>query len=323
MVKLWKHIDPFEGYKGSCEWLPERTIFVTVHGSQAYGTNTPESDIDLKGLAIPPKEYILGFLHNFEQAESNKPYDMVIYGLHKFAKLAAECNPNIIEVLFTDPKHWIVESELFKELYDNRQLFLSRKARFTFSGYAMSQLKRIKSHRSWLLNPPSHKPTRREYGLEEQKKISASELGAMKKLVDDGIKVDSNALKLYHAEQRYQSKLREWKQYQDWKVNRNVKRAGLEARYGFDLKHAGHLVRLLKMSKEILAEGVVNVHRPDAQELLSIRNGAWTYEQLISWAEKAEKEIDVLYKSSDLPAKPNYKKIDELICRLTEKSIKL
>jgi predicted nucleotidyltransferase len=38
----------------------ERTIFLTLTGSHAYGLSTPESDIDLRGVLIPPKNISLG-----------------------------------------------------------------------------------------------------------------------------------------------------------------------------------------------------------------------------------------------------------------------
>jgi uncharacterized protein len=102
MTKKWD-IDLYKDYRGNLEWLGKRTIFASVHGSQAYGTATPESDIDIKGIAIPPAKYFHGFVQKFEQAESNHPYDMVIYDLRKFMHLASQCNPNIIEILFTEP----------------------------------------------------------------------------------------------------------------------------------------------------------------------------------------------------------------------------
>lgn len=88
-------------YRGNLYWLKENTILLTKHGSHAYGLNTLTSDLDIKGIAIPPREYFLGFLHRFEQAESKNP-DLVIYDIRKFCTLASDCNPNIIEVLYTD-----------------------------------------------------------------------------------------------------------------------------------------------------------------------------------------------------------------------------
>ena len=313
--------NPFDGYKGQLSWLPNRTIFVTVHGSQAYGTNTPESDIDVKGLCIPPKEYFLGFRKNFEQAEGKDPYDMVIYGIHKFFKLAAECNPNIIEILNTDPEDWVVTHPLFEKLYEKRDMFLSRKARHTFSGYALSQLKRIKSHKKWLLEPPTHQPTREEFGLPTQRKLSASEMGATQKLLDEGHALDESVMQLFNREQKYQAALRNWKQYQGWKKNRNQKRAKLEADFGYDTKHAMHLVRLMTMCKEILSEGKVLVKRPDAEQLRAVRAGAWSYDELLAWAESMEEEVKGLYDSSPLPHGPRYDELDALCQEVTSAAL--
>ncbi len=44
-------------YRGSLAWLPQRTIFLTRAGSHAYGLATPESDVDIRGVVIPPQEY--------------------------------------------------------------------------------------------------------------------------------------------------------------------------------------------------------------------------------------------------------------------------
>ncbi len=315
MTKKW-NIDPFDGYRGQLKWLPERTIFVTVHGSQCYGTNTPESDIDVKGLCVPPADYFLGYRQQFEQAEGKDPYDMVIYDLRKFMRLAADCNPNIIEVLNTDPEDWVIETSLFRKLWEKRDLFLSRKARFTFSGYALGQLKRIKSHKKWLLDPPQHRPSREDFGLLPERKMSQSELGAAAVLIDKGARLDDNVMILFQREQAFHAAKREWEQYQNWCSTRNAKRAELEAKFGFDTKHAMHLVRLMRMCREILAEGKVLVRRPDAEELRAIRSGAWTYDQLIEWAEKQEADMESLYKTSPLPREPRHEELDALCVKL-------
>lgn len=320
ITKKWD-FDPFKGYKGNLLWVPERTIFVGVHGSQAYGTSMPESDIDIKGLCVAPKEYYLGYTKTFEQIEGKDPYDMVIYGLPKFMKLAAACNPNIIEILNIDPSDWVIETSLFRKLWEHRDLFLSKLARNTFSGYATAQLKRIKSHRNWLLEPPTHKPTREEFGLPEQSKLSQSDLGATQKLVDEGVALESNVMLLFQKEMKYQSAKRTWDQYQSWKQERNVKRAELEAKFHYDSKHAMHLVRLLLMCKEILAEGKVIVKRPDAKFLLSIRHGEWSYERLIAWTEEQEDLVTELYNKSSLPDEPDRNRLDILCQELTEEAL--
>ena len=67
-----------------------------------------------------------------------------------------------------------------------------------------------------------------------------------------------------------------------------------------------HLVRLLRMGKEALEEGVLKVKRPDAEELLAIRAGSWTYEECVKYAEEMDGLIrGKLYRETDLPKKPN------------------
>lgn len=315
-------------YHGNLEWLQTNTIFLARHGSHAYGTNIATSDEDYKGIAIPPKDYFLGYLKKFEQAESKNP-DLVIFDIRKFFHLAADCNPNIIEVLFTDPSDYVYINEFGEQLVEYRHLFLSQKIKHTFSGYALAQLKRIRTHKKWLLNPPDHKPTRKEYDLPEQSLLSNDILGAIKALEDDG-KIPENderfpahVMTLYHTERAYQNSLREWQQFQNWQNTRNKNRAELEKAHGYDTKHAMHLVRLLRMCREILTTGVVTVKRPDAEELLAIRNGAWTYDQIIEFAEKEDKELTFLMSVSPLPKSPDRNALDSLCGEMVEKFLRL
>lgn len=91
--------------------------------------------------------------------------------------------------------------------------------------------------------------------------------------------------------------------YWQWKNNRNVIRHELEVNYGYDTKHAMHLVRLMRMSKEMLTDGTVNVFRPDAAELLEIRAGKWTLEELLQYADDINNEVEnVLLPNTKLPA---------------------
>ena len=96
------------------------------------------------------------------------------------------------------------------------------------------------------------------------------------------IGLDDNLITILKKEKEYENKVEDWKNYLEWKKNRNPKRAALEAKYGFDLKHGCQLCRLLRMGKEILETGKVQVKRiHDREELMAIKNGSWTYDQLI------------------------------------------
>lgn len=316
--------------------IEKRTIYLTVHGSRAYGTNTPSSDYDYKGVAIPPKEYFLGYAHKFEQFEQ-KPKkaeegdtsdddsekeveDKVIFDIRKFVNLAADCNPNIIEVLHTDPSSHVFVDQFGERLLAARDLFISKKAKHTFSGYAHAQLKRIRTHRSWLLNPPKGKPARSDFGLPDEgnKVVSGSIMGAFDELNASGYSFGGEVMTAIQKEKQYATALQHWKQFNNWKENRNKDRALLEAKYGYDTKHGMHLVRLMRMCVEILEGKGVLVRRPDAQELLDIRKGVWTYDQLMEEAERLEKRADELYETSTLQRQPPVNKLDALCVSLVD-----
>lgn len=350
------------------KWMQDGTVLIVRHGSHAYGTNTPMSDEDFKGVAIPPREYFLGAVNRFEQAELKAPDDdAVIYDIRKFFNLAADCNPNIIEVLHTDQSDHLLVDPIGEIILEHKDAFLSKKIKHTFLGYSVAQLKRIKTHKKWIMNPPAEPPTRASLGLPEQTLIPQDQLMAataeiqkeldrfqfdfmdgMEESVKIGIRstvsemlaelkitaddhwmaaarkigLSDNFIEIMKRERQYTGAKRDWDQYQNWKKTRNATRSALEEKYGYDTKHAYHLVRLIRMCGEVLTTGKVIVKRPDRQELLAIRNGAWTYEQLIEFAEKEEERLNVLYTTSfTLPKLPDKKMLDDLCIRLVEKSL--
>lgn len=356
-------------YPPAVPWLPARTIYLTRHGSHAYGTSLATSDEDVKGVAIPPREVLHGFLQRFEQAEAGAPGpDVVIYDLRKFMALAADCNPSLIEVLWTAPEDHLLVTPLGERLLAARAAFLSRKARYTFAGYAIAQLKRIQTHHRWLVAPPAGPPARADFGLPERSVMPTEQLAAAQSAIakrleswtvdadapgglDPATKIelerrlaemyaelswtedarhraagrslgyDENFLLLLDRERSYRTRQREWEQFQSWKSHRNPARAALEAQFGYDTKHAMHLVRLLRMCREILATGRVQVRRADREELLAIRAGAWRYEQLLAWAAAEDQALDDTMRASPLPHAPDRVALDALCVSLIEASL--
>jgi hypothetical protein len=188
-------------------------------------------------------------------------------------------------------------------------------------------LQRINTHRRWLIHPPAHKPTRAEFGLPETSTLSVDILGAIEAVeqaaAEDVSMVPAHVMDLYRRERAYRNALREWRQYEHWKAHRNPKRAALEAKMGFDGKHAAHLVRLMRMCREILETGVVTVKRPDREELLAIRNGAWSYEQLIEWSAREDQALAQVAELSLLSPKPDSQKLDALCIAMVEEALGL
>jgi predicted nucleotidyltransferase len=322
-----------------------------------------------------------------------------VYELRKFLKLALDGNPNILDVLFCrdeDVLSWgqastapgvqtlvhLDQAASFATpgflLREARDLFVSAKCKHTFSGYAFAQLKRINTHRRWILKPPTHKPTRAEFGLPEstlipQDQLAAAEASVRKKIdsweldlstvPDDGTRIaieervraalaeqiaglytdcseadakwraavkavgiDDNLLLVMERERKYKVAKTEWDQYEYWKLTRNKDRAALEEKYHYDCKHGAHLVRLMRMSREVITTGKVNVWRGDidADEIQAIRQGAWSYDKLIAFADAEQKAIDDIYdkKTYVVPQRPDRSRVNKLCVELLNQSLR-
>lgn len=278
------------------EFWEENLILRVVCGSRAYGLETSESDTDTRGVCVPPKRFLLG-LQRFEQHES-PGCDHVTYSLEKFARLALEGNPNIIETLYTNRRHILHVTDHGERLIEARDAFLSRRAGERFVGYAEGQLGRMNRHRRWLVDPPEREPDPTEFG---------------------GVR-DAGRVRWQSAQRQkdYKAAHKKWTQFQAWRKNRNPKRALLEAEHGYDTKHAMHVCRLLKVGAELLSEGVVRVERPDAAWLRGIRQGAMPYEELVAWVEAEIARIPELVASSPLPEEPDVATIEALVISIQE-----
>jgi hypothetical protein len=158
----------------------------------------------------------------------------------------------------------------------------------------MAQLKKIRGHNRWLNDPqPASEPDPAKYL--KQKFIE----GLGHREVFDQV--------------AYETALKHWKQYWEWRNNRNPKRAAAENEFGYDTKHGMHLIRLLRMGVEILRGEGVQVKRADRVELLAIRDGQVTYGELVAMAEENERQLENLYQTSDLPHAPDTERINELL----------
>ncbi len=104
----------------------------------------------------------------------------------------------------------------------------------------------------------------------------------------------------------YQDAHDNWKNYWTWKKNRNEKRSNLEEQFGYDTKHAMHLIRLLRSGVDILKYGVVPVKREDKDYLLDIRFGKYTYDEIVKESERLKDEVKNIGNKANLPDEPNY-----------------
>lgn len=325
---------------------PDYLLMKCLSGSKAYGTNTPTSDTDIRGIFCAPKKSIMTPYFPVNEKVLLDEEDGKLYELTNFMKLFTDQNPNILELLYVEREDVMITTPEYEVLREAAPKLLSKKTAFTFSGFAMSQLKRIKGHDKWQNNPEQvEPPVQRDYvklvhnylpgnrvidlkgkldvmsdyclfvpyGNNIYGVIEAANSpglfdyqGSIRNIPYENLTETDKSIKpllivKYLAEEHRMAKERH-KNYWTWKRNRNETRHELEVNYGYDTKHGMHIVRLMRMAEEILTEGTVNVRRKDAKELLDIRNGAWSYERMLAWAEEKDALIQgELYKHSSLP----------------------
>lgn len=101
----------------------------------------------------------------------------------------------------------------------------------------------------------------------------------------------------------YTAHCKDYNNYQEWLENRNEKRWVETKEHGqmIDGKNMMHCKRLLQIAREIAETGTITIRRPNREELLDIRKGNVSLEELIEWSENEMAELDSLFDNSDLP----------------------
>lgn len=298
-------------------------ILLGYGGSYSYGTNVEGSDIDLRGIALNPMDELIGIEQDFEQYIDSE-YDSVVYSLKKVIKLLCDCNPNVIEMLGLRHEDYFILTDEGKLLLENKHLFLSKKAAYTFGGYAKSQLNRLvnRSGRS-----------KKEISQNECRSISKA-LSGIKYRYND---INKSTFQVYlEDEQVYLNMdfvdmpiekvinlMNEiaviHKNYK--KSSRNDKAVAHEKLN----KHSMHLIRLYMMGIDLLKYGEINTYRVGADHdlLMAIRAGEYLEKDLVT----PTKEFDELIadyearfneacETTKLPDNPDYKAINDLVMRI-------
>ena len=295
--------------------LCKNIIYLTISGSKAYGTNNANSDTDIRGVAVESLDDILTG-KSFEQIEDDKT-DTFIYGLRKFFKLCAECNPNVLEMLGTRTEDILFINDAGKKLRDNAEIFLSKLAYQKFVGYATAQLRRLQNALAHDSYPVKEKnlhilksiekmllACKNEYGLNNAEinfelgeeiliSIDAKNLPLKKFLA---MNAGLNTMLNNYAKLNHRNRKKD-----DNHLN----------------KHAMHLIRLYLTGIDILeGRGVITYREKDLPLLKKIRAGEIPFAEIFKMVNDYEEKILAAYENSHLPDFPNYEKIDKLLLEI-------
>lgn len=120
----------------------------------------------------------------------------------------------------------------------------------------------------------------------------------------------------------YSMYCKKYKEYWDWMKHRNEERYSTNINHGenYDSKNMMHTIRLLRVVKELLETGQFNLYRKDdREELLAIKNGNYSYEDVLKQAEQLVEDIKHFKGSTHFQFKRNDAQIEQFLIELRTK----
>lgn len=308
-------------------YLNENIHYLSLGGSQAYGTNTETSDTDIRGFFLEQSSDLLGLIKPNEEYVY-RDIDTTLYSFKRFMTLLSNCNPNIIELIGTRNSEVIYQSDLAEEIRKNYHLFLSKKAFKTFIGYATQQLRRLENALARDTYPQAEKEFHIQKSIEGQFlsggmpetipfsafsfETKDSKKEELEKEIYVSINLKSVPLRdLLNTESVFSNTLRNF-----GKLNhRNNKKDANHLN-----KHAMHLIRLYYMGIDILEKEEIHTYRDKEHDfLMAIRNGKVSYEEVFKVQKELEKRIFIAYENSKLPEEPRIKEISDFTVKMFKK----
>lgn len=298
-------------------------ILLGYGGSHAYGTNIATSDIDIRGIYANPIEEVLGITPDSEQYVDENT-DTTIYSLKKMLTLLSNCNPNTIELLGL--KDYLYVSSAGQLLLDNKDMFLSKKAIYTFGQYANSQLNRLINKSGRGKNEAVQNEVR------SMDKAIASFKGRYKAYTDTDSLIKAyeennelylnmtlnsvpvsvmvqilNELTAIHKD--YGKSVRNNKAIEHNKLN----------------KHMMHLLRLYMMGIDILNGEIITYREKEHDLLMAIRNCKYLEADMMTPTKEFEeileeyrRKFDEAARVTKLPDKPDFDKINKVAIQINK-----
>lgn len=318
--------------KNKIELIDNNKILEIKTGSWLYGLNTPSSDIDYQGIFLPDKKHILGFnrieeidlsiKNKLENGKNSKDaIDRKFYEFRKYVKLAMENNPNILEMIFVNKENIIFCNEVGRELLSIAEMFPHKGLKERFCGYAISQKKKMIVKRDNYLQLESAQNFLQKLIENNEEKLilpqcdrysEFNEIFKIKKQTDNHYKIGDRGIIKNQTVKRASQEITKI-------IGQSTNRKELIKDKGYDFKFGHHLIRLLLEGIELLETGRINFPLQNKKELLEIKTGKWSLDEVLNYADDLEDKINGTKQKSDLPNKPRYKEIENFTIKILEK----
>lgn len=307
-------------------------------GSHLYGTSTPASDLDLKGVHLPDAQSILlgrvkGVINTQTKAnpiERNTADDVDFesFTLQKFLTLVAEGQTVALDMLFAP--EWALTAEpspLWRTIQANRhRLLTSRYAAFV--GYCRTQANRYGIRGSRVASARAAM----EFlagALEDHG--STAKLAVVAAYIEE-MTAEMEHMSLEDRPQQHGQTIRHWSVCNKlMPYTSSIKSAhetmssvvreyghralAAEKNEGVDWKAVSHAVRIATQAIELLETGNVVFPRPDAARLVEIKLGKVPYAVVADEIDRLLPAVEAAAARSTLPEKPDVEWIDAFVSR--------
>lgn len=294
------------------------TILLAYRGSIAHNLyvakNDPThiDDVDLMGFVVGEKQHYFGLKEWGSRGTKEfweGHYDCVYYEVRKAVSLLLQGNPNIVSMLWCHPQSYLLRTQWGERLLQERSCFVGKHVYNAFAGYASAQLRKMESRDPAEL---------REYiGVTNELKRRGIHPNHKGQVIEPP--EDHPAHFAVWGEDKLRQRLASFQRKGENIGYMGDKRKQLVLDHGYDAKNAAHCIRLLKMCREFMADGVMRVYRTDDRdELLSIKRGEWPLSRVKEYAEQLFSDVKIARDASPLPPEPDYDRAQRLLIEIVE-----
>lgn len=118
----------------------------------------------------------------------------------------------------------------------------------------------------------------------------------------------------------YSTYCKDYREYWKWVSERNEDRYNVNQNHGqnYDSKNMMHTIRLLQSCEQIFKTNSLNIRVENRDELLDIKAGNWSYDNVMKKAEGLIQSIEYYHSKSTLPEFPDLEKTTKILVEIRE-----
>ncbi|MCU7615846.1 nucleotidyltransferase domain-containing protein [Chryseobacterium sp. PBS4-4] len=118
----------------------------------------------------------------------------------------------------------------------------------------------------------------------------------------------------------YSTYCKDYREYWKWVSERNEDRYNVNQNHGqnYDSKNMMHTIRLLQSCEQIFKANSLNIRVENRDELLDIKAGNWSYDNVMKKAEGLIQSIEYYHSISTLPEYPDLEKTTKILIEIRE-----